>query len=109
MNLFDAYTATRPAEVTFDAQVTGRAQFFYGTHTHCEHEAFDVRSAAGPIRVIDNVALAPRVPVQPGDQVRIRGVMVHDAGKPPVVHWTHHDPAGRHPDGFIDLHGRVYA
>jgi hypothetical protein len=47
--------------------------------------------------------------VSVGDRVEIRGEMVHDPGRLPVVHWTHHDPAGRHPDGFIRWRGRLYA
>jgi hypothetical protein len=35
--------------------------------------------------------------------------MVHDRGKPPIVHWTHHDPSQHHLDGFIRLHGKLYA
>lgn len=73
------------------------------------HEAFDVQSSAGKIEVVDNVAIAPRCPVRAGDAVEIRGEMVHDPGRPPVVHWTHHDPGHQHPDGFIRLNGRVYA
>jgi len=73
------------------------------------HEAFDALSAAGPVEVVDNVSIAPRCPVQAGDRVEVRGVMVHDPGRNPVVHWTHHDPGGRHPAGFIRLRGRLYA
>jgi Protein of unknown function (DUF3465) len=95
--------------VDFRATVTSLPDYFMGTHTHCEHEEFSATTASGPIEVIDNVALAPPVPVRPGDRIEVRGEMVHDPGKAPIVHWTHHDPAHRHPDGFIRFRGKVYA
>ncbi len=109
MTIEQAYGAGRPAEVTFQAQVTSAPRFFVGSHTHAWHEAFEVKTAAGPVQIIDNVGLAPRIPVQPGDAITVRGEMVHDPGKPPIVHWTHHDPQHQHPDGFIELQGRLYA
>ena len=109
MDLQSAYSSARPAEVQFDGIATGNARFFYGHRTRCEHEAFDVRTAAGPVEVVDNVAIAPRIPVSPGDRIQVRGEMVHDPGRNPVVHWTHHDPQGQHAGGFIRLRGRVYA
>jgi hypothetical protein len=109
MTLERAYAQRRPAEVTFSARVTTPPHFFTGRTTHCVHEAFDAQTSAGPVEIVDNVALAPRVPVQPGDAIQVRGEMVHDPGRAPVVHWTHHDPAGRHPDGFIELRGQRYA
>jgi len=95
--------------VDISGTVTSPPKSFMGSRTHCEHEEFSVASQAGPIDVIDNVALAPSVPVLPGDRVEVRGEMVHNPGKPPVVHWTHHDPAHHHPDGFIRFQGREYA
>jgi hypothetical protein len=83
--------------------------FFFGTHTKCEHERFTLNTPQGPVQIIDNVDIAPRVPVRPGDRVEVRGEMVHDPGKLPILHWTHHDPAHRHPDGFIRFQGKVYA
>jgi hypothetical protein len=109
MDLQSAYTAARPAEVTFSARVTSNPRFFFGSRTRCEHEAFDVQTPAGKLEVVDNVGIAPRVPVQPGDGIEVRGEMVHDPGRLPVVHWTHHDPDGHHADGFIRFQGRVYA
>ena len=109
MDLFAAYRATMPARVDFHATVATPPRYFYGTRTHCMHETFDVRSAAGRLEVVDNVAIAPKCPVHVGDRVEVCGEMVHDRGRPPVVHWTHHDPRHRHPDGFIRLHGRLYA
>jgi hypothetical protein len=109
MDFAAAYAGKAPAWVDFTATVTSRPHFFYGTRSHAMHEAFDASSSAGDIEVVDNVSIAPRCPVQTGDRIEIRGEMVHDPGRPPVVHWTHHDPAHRHADGFIRLRGRVYA
>jgi len=110
MDLFAAYPITVPAQIDTRATVTSVPTYFFGTHTRAEHEEFLAQTAAGPIQVVDNVDLAPRVPVLPGDQIEVCGEMVHDPGKSvPIVHWTHHDPAHKHPDGFIRYRGRVYA
>jgi hypothetical protein len=61
------------------------------------------------LEVVDNVDLAPPVAVHAGDCITVRGELVRDPGRMPVVHWTHHDPAARHPDGWIDFAGRRYA
>ena len=109
MDLATAYHGTSQALVDFNATVTSEPTYFMGLHTQCTHEQFGIQTACGPAQVIDNVALAPRVPVHPGDRIEVRGIMVHDPGKLPIVHWTHHDPAHRHPDGFIRFHDRTYA
>jgi hypothetical protein len=108
-DLITAYRGSIPAEVNFQATVTSAPRYFLGSRTHCLHEAFDARSPAGPVEVVDNASIAPPCPVSAGDRVEVRGEMVHDPGRPPVVHWTHHDPAERHPCGFIRLNGRLYA
>lgn len=95
--------------VDFSGTVTTEPSYFYGARTHCEHEQFGVKTSAGPIEVIDNIGVAPQVPVHTGDRVDVRGEMVHDRGRPPIVHWTHHDPGHQHADGFIRLQGKVYA
>jgi Protein of unknown function (DUF3465) len=109
MDFSTAYASRGAAHVDFSAKVTSAPRFFYGSRSHFNHEAFDAASAAGPVEVVDNVDIAPRCPVRPGDQVEVSGEMVHDPGKPPIVHWTHHDPENRHPGGFIRLHGKLYA
>lgn len=109
MDIRTAYAGTRPAEVTFDARVNSPPRFFYSRRSGFEHEAFDAQSVAGGLEIVDNVTIGPRVPVRPGDRIVVRGEMVHDPGRAPIVHWTHHDPSGRHAGGFIRLQGRVYA
>ena len=109
MTIYDAYRSHSPAEVAFPAQVTSEPRFFCGKRSQYTHESFEAQTPAGPVEVVDNVTLAPRIPVRPGDRIRIRGEMVHDPGREPIVHWTHHDPEHRHADGFIELRGRVYA
>jgi hypothetical protein len=104
-----AYAGTVPAQVDFKATVLSTPRYFYGSRTHAMHEAFDARSEAGPVEVVDNVDIAPRCPVQVGDRIEVRGELVHDPGKPPIVHWTHHDPSNQHAGGFIRLRGQTYA
>lgn len=102
--------AATPSEVRFNGTAESKPRFFFGSGTHAWHEAFDVLSDDGHrVEVVDNVLIAPRVPVAPGDRVVVQGELVPGAVRGPLVHWTHHDPVGRHVDGFIELHGRRYA
>lgn len=111
MNSLQAGFALRaPSEVAFGATVLTRPHFFYGANTHSMHEAFGVVADDGHrVEIVDNVDLAPRVPVSPGDHIRVQGELVPAARRGPLVHYTHHDPRHHHPDGFIELRGRVYA
>jgi hypothetical protein len=109
-SLASALAGPLPAAVTFAATVATPPRFFIGTHTHARHETFDARTADGVrLTVVDNVAIAPPIAVAPGDAISVRGELVRDRGGAALVHWTHHDPAGRHPDGWIDFAGRRYA
>lgn len=99
-----------PSEVRFGATVDSAPRFFFGSTTQAWHEAFDVTSSDGHrVEIVDNVAIAPRVPVAPGDRIVVQGELVPHAARGALVHWTHRDPAHRHEDGFIELHGRRYA
>jgi hypothetical protein len=109
-DLSAALAGPLPAEVDFGATVVSRPRFFTGSTTHARHEAFDCRTDDGQaLEIVDNVDLAPPVPVTPGDRIAVRGELVRDPGREPVVHWTHHDPGAHHAGGWIDFAGRRYA
>ena len=110
IDLHTALASHASAQVSFSGTVTSAPHFFYGTNTHAEHEAFDVRADSGDrVEIVDNVKLAPPVPVSAGNRVTIAGELVPDGSRGPLVHWTHHDPAGVHPDGYIEFGGTRYA
>ncbi len=74
-----------------------------------QHQRFILRLSSGQTLLIaHNIDLAPRVAsLQPGDQVEFNGVFEwNDRGG--VVHWTHHDPAGRHVPGWLRHAGQTY-
>jgi hypothetical protein len=109
-SLAAGFARTEPSEVEFRATVTSRPHFFFGSNTHAMHEAFRCRADDGhAVEIVDNVSLAPRVPVAPGDRIAVRGELVPHASRGPLVHWTHHDPRHEHAEGFIDFNGRRYA
>jgi hypothetical protein len=72
------------------------------------HQRFILRTANGhSVLVAHNIDLAPRVPLHVGDAVRLRGEYEWNE-KGGVVHWTHRDPRGSHPDGWIIHEGERY-
>lgn len=72
------------------------------------HQRFLVLLANGStILVSHNIDIAPRVPVEKGEEVRLRGEYVWNE-KGGLVHWTHHDPKGRISGGWVEHRGRQY-
>jgi hypothetical protein len=73
------------------------------------HQRFIVELASGQTLLIShNIDIAPRIDgLQVGDGVSFNGEYVWNE-KGGVVHWTHHDPQGRHVAGWVIHNGRTY-
>jgi hypothetical protein len=77
-------------------------------HEGSRHQRFLFELPSGnTLLVAHNIDLAPRVPLREGDEVRVFGQYEWNE-KGGLMHWTHHDPAGRHTEGWIEHHGRRY-
>jgi hypothetical protein len=59
------------------------------------------------LRVETNVDITGPVPVQDGQVVTVKGQFEDDA-EGGVIHWTHHDPSGRHVAGYVEIAGKLY-
>jgi len=73
------------------------------------HQRFIVELGSGQTVLIShNIDLAPRVEgLRAGDEVTFFGEYEWNP-QGGVIHWTHHDPAGRHVDGWIRHRGKTY-
>ena len=73
------------------------------------HQRFIVRLESGrTLLVSHNIDLAQRIDaLRTGDTVAFYGEYEWNP-KGGVIHWTHHDPQGRHPAGWIRHGGQTY-
>jgi hypothetical protein len=73
------------------------------------HQRFILRlSNNQTVLVAHNIDLAPKITsLRRGDSVEFNGEYEWNS-KGGVIHWTHHDPAGRHQDGWLKHNGSFY-
>ena len=72
------------------------------------HQKLIVTLSTGhTVLIAHNIDLAERVPCDQGSVIRFRGEYEW-SNQGGVVHWTHHDPAGRHQPGWIEHEGVRY-
>ncbi|OIN04846.1 hypothetical protein BFR47_05800 [Oceanisphaera psychrotolerans] len=95
-----------------DVQVEGRgrvSRLLADDNKGSRHQRFLLALPSGQTLLIaHNIDLAPRIDgLKVGDTVAFYGEYEwNDKGG--VVHWTHHDPRGRHPGGWLKHNGRLY-
>jgi len=73
------------------------------------HQRFIIRVDGGDTLLIaHNIDLAPRLDgLKAGERVRVSGEFAWNP-RGGTLHWTHHDPQGRHVTGYIEWRGRRY-
>lgn len=73
------------------------------------HQRFIMTLPSGhTLLIVHNIDLAPRIDdLRTGDAVQVYGEYIwNDRGG--LIHWTHHDPANRHPHGWIRYQDQLY-
>ena len=73
------------------------------------HQKFIVELESGhSLLIAHNIDLAPRIDnLREGELIEFYGQYEWNE-KGGLIHWTHHDPKGVHPGGWLKYQGRVY-
>ena len=73
------------------------------------HQRFILKITPGQtLLVAHNIDLAPKITsLKKGDSVEFNGEYEWNS-KGGILHWTHHDPRGRHINGWLKHNGRTY-
>lgn len=95
-----------------DIQVSGSgvvSRILSDDNKGSRHQRFLLRLSSGQtLLVAHNIDLAPKITsLKAGDEVQFFGEYEWNS-KGGVVHWTHHDPGGRHVGGWLRHNGRTY-
>lgn len=94
-----------------DVQVSGKGfviKLLADDNKDSRHQKFLVKiNARQTLLFAHNIDLAPRVPLQIGDEVTFNGEYVYNP-KGGVIHWTHRAPQGNHEAGWVMLNGKKY-
>jgi hypothetical protein len=94
-----------------DVQVSGKGvviKLLPDDNKGAQHQRFLVKiNEYQTLLFAHNIDLASRVPLQVGDEVTFNGEYVYNP-KGGIVHWTHLDPQGHHPAGWVMLNGNKY-
>ena len=108
----DAVLANAFAQQRNDVQVQGSGRvtrILSDDNEGSRHQRFIVQLDSGQtLLVAHNIDLAERLAsLKAGDQVEFNGEYEWNS-QGGVIHWTHHDPEGRHEAGWIRHNGRTY-
>lgn len=95
-----------------DIQVSGSgkvSRILSDDNEGSRHQRFILRLSSGQTLLIaHNIDLAPKIStLENGDVVEFFGEYEWNS-KGGVIHWTHHDPGGRHISGWLKHNGRKY-
>ena len=95
-----------------DIQVTGKGQvikILSDDTKGLKHQRFILKLTSGiTVLIAHNIDLAPRIKgIKTGADIEFYGEYEWNK-KGGVVHWTHHDPAGGHPGGWLKHQGQIY-
>jgi hypothetical protein len=108
----DATLENAFANHTSNQQVAGQgtvAKILQDDTNGSRHQRFIIRLDSGrTLLVAHNIDLAKRIDsLRAGDTVAFYGEYEWNP-KGGVIHWTHHDPQGHHPTGWIKHDGQTY-
>lgn len=73
------------------------------------HQRFILKlSSNSTILIAHNIDLAPRIEnLKTDDSIEFYGEYEWNK-QGGVIHWTHHDPRGKHKDGWLKHNGKIY-
>ena len=94
----------------FQVKQTGRVAKILRDDDHSpRHQRFVVQLDSGQkLLIAHNIDLAPKVEgLQEGSEISFYGEYEWN-NKGGIVHWTHHDPKGKHPDGWLLYNNQKY-
>lgn len=78
-------------------------------HKGSRHQRFIIKLENNKTLLIaHNIDISTRIPdLEHGEKIEFKGEYEWNA-KGGVVHWTHHDPAGKHAGGYLMYKGKKY-